>query len=90
MDRVRICAQLVDARHQTQLWAAPYERTLGDVLSVQCEVAQAITDEIRLALSLKGRGVRTDLGPDRSRVGLVSWRHRRIADGTPGRAARVL
>ena len=53
VDRVRICAQLVNARHQTHLWAGPYERTLGDVLCVQCEVALAITHEIRLALSLQ-------------------------------------
>jgi len=53
VDRVRICAQLVDARHQTHLWAAPYEHTMGDVLSMQCDVAQAITHEIRLALSLR-------------------------------------
>ena len=58
VDRVRICAQLVDARHQTQLWAAPYDRTLGDVLAVQCDVGQEITDEIGLALGLttEGRG----------------------------------
>lgn len=55
-DRVRICAQLVDARHQTHLWAAPFDRILGDVLSLQCEVAQAITDEIGLALSLSRYG----------------------------------
>ncbi len=52
VERVRICAQLVDAEHQTQLWAAPYDRTLGDVLSMQCDVAQAMTDEIRRALKL--------------------------------------
>ena len=69
VDRVRICAQLVDARHQTHVWAAPYDRTLGDVLAVQCEVAQAITDEIRMALSLKADAP-TGLGPI-ARAGLV-------------------
>ena len=55
VDRVRICAQLVDAEHQTHLWAEPYDRTLSDVLSVQCEVAQAIAREILLVLRLKKR-----------------------------------
>ncbi len=57
VDRVRICAQLVDAEHQTHLWAEPYERTLGDVLSVQCEVAQAIAHEILLVLRLNAQRV---------------------------------
>ena len=57
VDRIRICAQLVDAEHQTHLWAEPYERTLGDVLSVQCEVAQAIAHEILLVLRLKAQRV---------------------------------
>jgi TolB-like protein len=55
VDRVRICAQLVDAEHQTHLWAEPYERTLSDVLSLQCEVAQAIAHEILLVLRLKAQ-----------------------------------
>ncbi len=51
-DRIRVCAQLVAAEQQTHLWAAPYERTVADVLSMQCEVAQAIAQEILLVLSL--------------------------------------
>jgi TolB-like protein len=51
-DRVRVCAQLVDAAHQTQLWAERYERTLGDLLGIQCEVARAITHEILQVLTL--------------------------------------
>jgi TolB-like protein len=53
LDRVRICAQLVDAEHQTHLWAEPYERPLGDVLGMQCEVAQAIASQILLVLTPK-------------------------------------
>ena len=50
-DRVRISAQLIDARSDTHLWGESYERALGDVLSLQSEVARAIAGEVRIKLS---------------------------------------
>jgi len=44
--RVRITAQVVNLRDQTQLWARTYERDLHDVLALQAEIAQTITDAI--------------------------------------------
>jgi TolB-like protein/DNA-binding winged helix-turn-helix (wHTH) protein/tetratricopeptide (TPR) repeat protein len=46
--RVRITAQLVDVRSQTQLWAETYERSERDVLMLQRDVA------VRIARSLAG------------------------------------
>jgi serine/threonine protein kinase/tetratricopeptide (TPR) repeat protein len=46
--RVRISADLVDARADRSFWAHSYEGTLRDVLSLQSEVAQAIANEIRV------------------------------------------
>jgi TolB-like protein/DNA-binding winged helix-turn-helix (wHTH) protein len=57
-DRVRITAQLIDARSDKHLWAESYERDLGhtegrsyegtvvDLIRLQSEVARSITDEI--------------------------------------------
>jgi len=42
--RVRVTAQLVQASTDQHLWAATYDRDLGDVLRLQSEVAQAIAD----------------------------------------------
>jgi TolB-like protein/DNA-binding winged helix-turn-helix (wHTH) protein/Flp pilus assembly protein TadD len=50
-ERVRITAQLVQVRDQTQLWAESYDRTLSDILDLQSEVAKAIAREIKFALS---------------------------------------
>src|SRR5438105_1872283 len=50
-DRVRVSAQLIDARDQTHLWAESYERNLRDILEVQSDVAQAIAREIDLKLT---------------------------------------
>ena len=50
-NRVRITAQLIQARTDQHLWAESYERDLGDVLRLQSEVAQAIAQQIRVRLT---------------------------------------
>src|ERR1700747_1643532 len=50
-DRVRISAQLIDARADQHLWARSYERDLLDVLTLQDDVAQAIANELKLTLT---------------------------------------
>ncbi|MCU1313280.1 MAG: Adenylate cyclase, partial [Acidobacteriaceae bacterium] len=54
-ERVGINVQLIDARTDRHLWARAYERDLGDILSLQHEVAQAIGTEIRVKLTPKER-----------------------------------
>jgi TolB-like protein/Tfp pilus assembly protein PilF len=50
-DRVRITAQLIDAKSDRHQWAESYDRNLRDVLSLQDEVARAIAGEIRVKLT---------------------------------------
>ena len=47
-DRVRISAQLVDARGDRTVWAQGYDRELRDVLTLQNEVARTIAEEVRI------------------------------------------
>jgi serine/threonine-protein kinase len=49
--RVRITAQLIEARQDRHLWANNYEREMTDVLALQSEVVQAIAGEIRVQLT---------------------------------------
>jgi TolB-like protein/DNA-binding winged helix-turn-helix (wHTH) protein/Tfp pilus assembly protein PilF len=49
-DKVRITAQLIDARSDQHLWADSYERDLRDVFSLQDEVARRIASEIGINL----------------------------------------
>jgi TolB-like protein/Tfp pilus assembly protein PilF len=55
-NRVRITAQLIDARREEHLWAESYERDLGDVLRLQAEVAQAISGQIHTTLKSEQQG----------------------------------
>lgn len=50
-DRVRISAQLVDARADRHMWAHSYEGELRDVITVQREVAHQIAQQIRLSVN---------------------------------------
>src|SRR5438128_9065062 len=49
--RVRVSAQLVDARNDVHLWAEHYDRPLDDVFAIQSEIAKAIADQLRAKLS---------------------------------------
>jgi tetratricopeptide (TPR) repeat protein len=50
-DKVRITAQLIDARADKHLWAENYERDARDVLAMQDEVTLAIAKEINVQLT---------------------------------------
>ncbi len=52
-DRVRITAQLIDARTDKHVWAENYEGDLRDVLSLQADVARAIAGEIKIKLTVQ-------------------------------------
>src|SRR5262249_34990661 len=67
-NRVRITAQLIHLKDQTQLWAETYERDLSDVLAVQADIAQAIAREINLALNLSARNRLSDLQKGKRQV----------------------
>ena len=50
-ERVRITAQLIDAREDKHLWAETFERSSRDVLSLQAELAGAIARAIDVQLT---------------------------------------
>src|SRR5436305_9858128 len=49
--RVRVSAQLIDARNDTHLWAEHYDRDVADVFAVQTEIAQQIANQLKANLS---------------------------------------
>jgi serine/threonine-protein kinase len=49
--KVRITAQLIDARLDKHLWAKSFERNSSDVLALQAELASAIAAEINVQLT---------------------------------------
>src|SRR5215469_8651895 len=50
-NRVRVNAQLVDARTDKHLWGQTYDRDLADVFAIQSEIAKTIADQLQAKLS---------------------------------------
>lgn len=50
-DRVRITAQLINARTDRHLWSESYERDLKDVLALQSELARGIASQVRAVVT---------------------------------------
>jgi TolB-like protein/class 3 adenylate cyclase len=50
-NRVRVRAQLIDARADKHVWAERYDRPLDDVFAIQTDIAKAIADQLQAKLS---------------------------------------
>jgi len=48
--RVRITAQLIDARSDTHLWSETYDRPLDNIFAVQDEIAGAVVAQLKIKL----------------------------------------
>src|SRR5207249_3652020 len=49
--KVRVNAQLIDARVDKHLWAGTYDRDLADIFAIETELAQAIAGELQARLT---------------------------------------
>jgi TolB-like protein/Flp pilus assembly protein TadD len=55
-NRVRVSAQLIDARNDTHVWTEKYDRDLADVFAIQSEIAEKIADQLQAKLSPREKG----------------------------------
>jgi TolB-like protein/Tfp pilus assembly protein PilF len=55
-NRVRITAQLVNAKDGFHLWSETYDRELTDIFAIQDEIARAITGALAIELNLAESG----------------------------------
>jgi TolB-like protein/DNA-binding SARP family transcriptional activator/tetratricopeptide (TPR) repeat protein len=68
-DRVRVAAQLIDARVDRQLWAESYDRELTDIFVIQSEISQRIAAALRTRLTPDQR----EQLEGRSATNLTAW-----------------
>jgi TolB-like protein/Tfp pilus assembly protein PilF len=50
-DKLRIAAQLIDARTDSQIWAGTYDRKAADLFAIQSELAESIVAQLQAKLS---------------------------------------
>jgi serine/threonine-protein kinase len=55
--KIRVNAQLIDARNDAHLWAQTYDRDLADVFAIQSEIAKTIAEQLQAKLSPKEAAV---------------------------------
>lgn len=60
-DNIRVVAHLIDARSGFQLWSRTYDRTLGDIISVQDDIAGSVALAMKVTLADRpdGSGIAT-------------------------------
>lgn len=49
--KVRVTAQLIDARSDAHVWAEQYDREIADVFDLQSEIAEKISEQLKVKLS---------------------------------------
>lgn len=77
-ERFRVTTQLIRVSDQSHLWAQDYDRTLGDLVGVQHEVAQAVAarTHLRLSASREARfALRRAVDPEAYRAYLLGRWH---------------
>jgi TolB-like protein len=52
-NHIRLTAQLIQVKDQTQLWSQDYDYPVKDILNIEDDVAKAVAHEIRLRLNSK-------------------------------------
>jgi TolB-like protein/Tfp pilus assembly protein PilF len=82
-DRVRITAQLIDAKTGFHVWSQAYDRKLADIFEIQDEIARAIGDELKVRIGgtdvpgAPARGTANLEAYDAYLRGLALWQERR-------------
>jgi TolB-like protein/DNA-binding SARP family transcriptional activator/Tfp pilus assembly protein PilF len=91
-NEVRITAQLVDARTGYPLWATTLDRELGDLLTVQRELALRIAESLQLELGSAAAfpGTHDPLAYDDYLQGRYHWMHGSVTDEATQERAIVL
>jgi TolB-like protein/Tfp pilus assembly protein PilF len=80
-DRLRIGAQLIDARTDSQIWAQTYDRTAADLFAIQSELAESIVAQLEAKLSPEQKA-RIEQRPTQDLVAFELYlRAKQIVDG---------
>jgi adenylate cyclase len=56
-NKIRVNAQLIDARDDAHLWAQTYDKDISDIFAIQSEIAQTIAQQLQARLSPQEQAV---------------------------------
>ncbi len=78
-NKIRVNAQLIDARNDAHLWAQTYDRDLADVFAIQSEIAQTIAEQLKARLSPDEKAAIAE-APTKDLVASDLFRRARVLD----------
>jgi TolB-like protein/class 3 adenylate cyclase/Tfp pilus assembly protein PilF len=84
--KLRVNAQLIDARTDKHLWAKTYDRDLADVFTIETELAQLIANELEAKLSPRERASIEEKPTQNLAAYDLYLRAKPLIDGAPGSA----
>lgn len=89
-NRIRVNAQLINARNDAHIWAQTYDRDLADVFAIQSEISKAIADQLQATISPREEAAlahpaTTDLVAERLFV--QAWQHVELASNPDAKDA---
>ena len=58
--RIRVTAQLIEAENGSHLWSERYDRDMTDVFAIQDEIAQAISEALKVRLAPRAQTVNVE------------------------------
>jgi len=61
-NKIRVTAQLIDARSDTHLWSETYDRVIDDVFEIQDDISARVVEELKLRL-ITTRSVKARIDP---------------------------
>jgi eukaryotic-like serine/threonine-protein kinase len=59
-NRIRVTAQLIEAEHGSHLWSERYDRDMTDVFAIQDEIAQEISEALKVRLAPRSHAVNNE------------------------------
>ncbi|WP_221032707.1 TIR domain-containing protein [Actomonas aquatica] len=88
-DHVRVTAQLIDATNDEHIWAQTYDRRLEDIFAIQGELAKAIANALRVALTDQQEAALAHAPTDNPAAYELFLRERELAERNGNNADRV-
>ena len=81
-NRVRVSAQLINARTDAHVWAEHYDRELADIFALESELAQQIVSKLKAKLSPKEKAAMEEPPTKDLAAYELYLRGKRLIDGT--------
>jgi serine/threonine-protein kinase len=87
---IRVSAQLVDGKDGVERWSQSYDRSPGDAIKIQTDIAEKVAQALKVALGSVGKAALTVGGTDNAQAQRLLLEADAVAGGSQGSFERAL